>query len=212
MSKKQVPAPSRGKRFEELEKTVKSLQASLRMMQLMQQQMANAIVPMQQDMSDAAVKMQTIHYTLIAMQDLLSMDTDALNKQYSVRRLADYEEMSQKDDNENGYTPKDQVESDEDIVILSSVTPDHTPDKGVFRSKMQVKELGPDLVPCVINTKVGDTFEYVMKDVKHIFTIEAIRQVPEKTEESACACEEGAPCDENCKCKEETVDNVAATE
>ena len=81
MSKKQVPAPSRGKRFEELEKTVKSLQASLSMMQLMQQQMANAIVPMQQDMSDAAVKMQTIHYTLIAMQDLLSVDTDALNKQ-----------------------------------------------------------------------------------------------------------------------------------
>jgi len=205
MSKgKGTPTPSRGQRFEALEKSVKNLETSVRIMQMMQQQMGNSVMPMQQDLQSAMTQMQTIQYTLLAMQDVLQLDKEKLDERYQTLRLADYNELSDKEDAENNYTVKDTVDSDEDIVILSSTTPDQDKDEGIFRTKMLVKELGPDLSQSLVGKKVGDTIDHTMNDVRHVLEVMGVRQIPEVKEDCQCGNDK---CDgKDCECDKETTE------
>jgi hypothetical protein len=178
MSKGKGTAPSRGEKFAALEAKVKNLEASIRIMQMMQQQMGQSLMPMQQDVSGMATQLQTTSYTNLALQELLGVDSDKLDEVYQRLRLTDYNEVSDKEDEANGYTPLEEVVSDQNIVILTSNTPDEPKDKGIFRTKMVVGELGPDLAELIIGKKVGDTFEHDLQGVKHVIELLAIKEVP----------------------------------
>ena len=178
MSKSKGQAQSRGEKFEALEAKVKNLEASIRIMQMMQQQMGQSIMPMQQDVSGMATQLQTASYTNLALQEVLSVDTDKLDTVYQKLRLADYNEVSTKEDEANGYTSLEEVASDQNIVILTSYTPEESKDKGIFRTKMVVAELGPDLSELMIGKKVGDTFDHELQGLKHTFELLAVKDVP----------------------------------
>lgn len=178
MSKGKGQSLSRGEKFAALEARVKNLEASIRIMQMMQQQMGQSLMPMQNDVAGMATQLQTASYTNLALQELLGVDTDKLDEVYQKLRLADYNEVSDKEDEANGYTPIDEVVSDQNIVILTSHTPDEPKDKGIFRTKMIVAELGPDLSSIMMGKKVGDKFEHTLQEVKHVFELLAIKNVP----------------------------------
>lgn len=196
MSKGKGPSLSRGQKFEMLEAKVKNLEASIRIMQMMQQQMGQSLMPMQQDVAGMATQLQTSSYTNLALQELLNVDSTKLDEVYQKLRLADYNEVSEKEDKDNNFGILDVVESDQNIVILTSHTPDEDKDKGIFRTKMVVAELGPDLSPLLIGKKVGDTFDHELQGVKHVFELIAVRSVPapvEVAEEAPAVAEAPAP-------------------
>lgn len=183
MSKGKTPALSRGERFENLEAKVKNLEASIRIMQMMQQQMGQTLMPIQQDVSGMASQLQTASYTNLAIQELLKVDPKALDDVYQKLRLNDYNEVSEKEDKENGFSTLETVESDQNIVILTSHTPDEEKDRGIFRTKMVVAELGPELTDILVGKKVGDVFDHELQGIKHVFELIAIRSVPLPVEE-----------------------------
>ena len=196
MSKGKTAAPSRGEKFAALEAKVKNLEASIRIMQMMQQQMGQSLMPMQQDVAGMATQLQTASYTNLALQELLGVDGVKLDEVYQRLRLADYNEVSEKEDEANGYTPLEEVASDQNIVILTSHTPDESKDVGIFRTKMIVAELGPDLSELLIGKKVGDTFDHDLQGIKHVFELLAIKEVPvpvAETSEVEAVDEEVAP-------------------
>ena len=187
-----------------LEQQVKNLETSLRIMQMMQQQMGQSLMPLQRDMSSLAAQLQTTQYTSLALQELLNVDSVQLNEIYQKLRLADYMEASDKEDAENKYTHKNTVDTDKDIVILTSSTPDEEKDKGIFRSKMVVAELGPDLSAALIGKQIGDTVDHNIGDIKHVLKILAIREVPVVQEAfvsaGECAGEFDEDCNKDCAC------------
>jgi len=174
---------SRGQKFEILESKVKNLEASIRIMQMMQQQMGQSLMPLQQDVSGMATQLQTASYTNLAIQELLGVDTKKLDTVYQKLRLNDYNEVSDKEDIDNSYSALEAVESDQNIVILTSHTPDEDKDKGIFRTKMVVADLGPELSALLIGKKVGDKFDFNLKEIKHVFELIAIKSVPAPVEE-----------------------------
>lgn len=178
MSKGKTQVKSRGEKFEALEAKVKNLEASIRIMQMMQQQMGQNVMPMQNDVQNMATQLQTAQYTNLALQEILGVDSSELDDVYQKLRLADYNEVSEKEDLDKKYTPLDVVEDENNIVILTSTTPDEDKDKGIFRTKMVVAELGPDLSTILIGKKVGDTFEHQLQDLRHVFEVVSILNVP----------------------------------
>lgn len=201
MSKGRMPAPSRGERFKALEQQVKNLETSVRIMQMMQQQMGQSLMPLQQDMASFAAQFQTIQYTILAFQELLGIDISKLNEIYQRLRLTDYMEASDKEDLEKNYKHKDMVDTDQDVVILTSTTPDEVKDKGIFRSKMVVAELGPDLSVALVGKKIGDTVDYNIGDVRHVLKILAVKEV-QKIEYTPKICNCEGDCSKDCKCNE----------
>lgn len=193
MSKGKGQSLSRGEKFENLEAKVKNLEASIRIMQMMQQQMGQSLMPMQQDVAGMATQLQTSSYTNLAIQELLGVDSTKLDEVYQKLRLADYNEVSEKEDLENGYGTLEIVETEQNIVILTSHTPDEEKDKGIFRTKMVVAELGPDLSALLIGKKVGDTFDHDLQGIKHVFELIAIRSVPAPVAEQVAVTESPVP-------------------
>ena len=184
MSKGKGVSLSRGQKFEILETKVKNLESSIRIMQMMQQQMGQSLMPMQQDVSGMAAQLQTASYTNLALQELLGIDTKKLDTVYQKLRLSDYNEISDKEDVDNSYSVLETVGSDQDIVVLTSFTPDEDKDQGIFRTKMVVADLGPELTTILIGKKVGDKFDFDLKGMKHVFELIAIRSVPAPVEEA----------------------------
>ena len=176
--------PTKGQRFEALEKTVSNVETSVRIMQMMQQQIGNQVMPMQPDLQGYASQLQTIQYTLLAMQELLGVDKTKLDTIFESRRLSDYDEASNQEDVNAGYTVKDKVESEEDIVIITSTTPDADADVGIFRSKVMLQEMGPDLTELLVGKSIGDKVEHEFQGNKHVIELLGVRQVPVTTEQA----------------------------
>lgn len=169
---------SRGQRFEQLEKQVKQLEMAVRIGQMLQQQMNNSLTPLQTNLRTIAPQIHDIQYRLLAAQELLGLDSDALSKKADEIRLKDYTEASDKEDLEHGYTNKEVVDTESDMVIITSSTPDEEKDRGIFRSKILVSDTGPDLAPKFVGKKIGDTIEHVLDNTKHIIEILGVRDIP----------------------------------
>ena len=186
---------TRGQRFEMLEKKVENVEMSTRISQMMIQQMGQALDGIKGDITSLAPQFQNIQYTLLAMQELLDLDKDKMDEISNRLRLKDWNEANDKTDKDGNFIIKDKIDTDQDVIIMQSTTPDEDEDQGFFRSRMLVADMGPDLSGQVVGKSVGDTFEHTIRDVKHVIEIIGVREAPPTPE-----AKDDGECDADCKC------------
>lgn len=169
---------TKGERFESMEKRVSQLEMAGRITQMLIQQIGNSVSPMAQDLGELATRQREYLYRTLALQELLGVDLSILNTKSIDLQVKDFNESSDKEDAERGYTVTDVVTEDS-VVILTSKTPNEAEDKGYLRSKLLVSQIGfPQLKTDLVGKKVGDTVEADINGVKHMITVLGVRAVP----------------------------------
>lgn len=169
---------TKGERFEALEKRVQNVEMASRVSQMLLQQIGNSVSPMARDVGELAGRQREMQYRLLAIQELLSLNIDAINARSEALQTKDFDETSAKEDVDKGYTAGD-VLTEDSIVIFTSKTPDEAEDKGILRSKLLVKEIGfPALREDLIGKKVGDTIDTDVNGIRHSITVLGVRTTP----------------------------------
>lgn len=169
---------TKGERFETMEKRVQQLEMAGRITQMLIQQIGNSVSPMAQDLGELALRQRDSLYRTMALQELLGVDLSNLQAKALELQIKDFNESSDKEDAEKGYTPGDVVTEDT-VVILTSKTPEEAEDKGYMRSKLLVRDIGfPQLKADLLGKTVGANVDAEINGVKHVITVLGVRNVP----------------------------------
>jgi hypothetical protein len=170
--------PGRKERLRSLETELKNSQASLRISQMMTQQLMQNMRNMSQDLGKAFGIINELQYKVLAMQKAANLDLGTLNELASEMRRTDFEEASAKEDEEQKMTVGDVVTEDSTIIITST-TPGTDPDSGIFRSRVKLADCGvPDLISGLAGAKVGTKITVKLNSVDHEIELLGIRQPP----------------------------------
>jgi len=199
---KKSKAPTTKDRIRQLEVDFKNVQMALNISQMMVKQLMSQVEMMRQDAANSLNLANDLQYRTLAMINLMNIDTNALDAEADKLKLKDYNEASDKEDVEKGYTIGDVVK-EESIVIISSTT-DTDVDQGIFRSKIPVVQIPYEAMKNdMIGKKVGDKFQADINGVIHNVEIIGIRELPAKLElvsdEPGCCCECHADDNEACE-------------
>ena len=193
MNMKGFRTQSKGDRLNSIENSVKNLEMTGRIAQMLIQQIGNAVSPISRDMGELAQRQRDVQYRILAVQHLLGLDVDSINKKAEELQIKDFTESSDKEDLEKGYTVSDTVTEDS-IVVITSKTPEEKEDKGILRSKLLVKSIGfPELREQLLGKKSGDTISAEVNSVKHEILILAVRSVPATQEPTPVTLESTTP-------------------
>jgi len=170
---------SKGQRFEAMEKTVKQLQMSVQINQMLLKQVGNTVSPMQDDLGEFISRQRELQYRVLAVQELSNLDIDIIDAKSRELQIKDFEETSDKEDVEKGYIAADVIAEDS-IITLTSTTPEEDgDDRGILRSKMIYEDFQlPELKEALLGAKVGDLVDADVNGVKHKIEVLKIGTVP----------------------------------
>ena len=173
---RQQSQDSRKERLRSMETELKNSQMAARIGQMMTQQMMQNMQRMQQDLGAAMGLINELQYKILAVQRIANLDNVALSAIADELRLKDFNEASDKEDLEQGFTVGTAVDT-ESTVILTSKTEGN--DKGIFRSKLKLSECGvPDLIKAFEGREVGAKAVVMLNGVEHEVELLAVRQPP----------------------------------
>lgn len=173
---RQKAAPNRKQMIKEQEVTLRNLQMAVRVMQIMNQQLATNFQNMQNDITRLMGVVNNLQYKATALQDVLGVDQATLNTKADAIKLEDYNKASDKEDAEKGLTVVDTVEANS-VCIVTSTCEDK--DKEIFRSKFNLDQSGvPELQEKLLGKKVGDKVEVTLNGVVHTIELLGIRRAP----------------------------------
>jgi len=164
-------------RIAELEREVSNLNMAVRVSQALLKQFMEQIRPMQDDLTRFYAILSDVQYKNIAIADLIpGFDKAELAKKADSLKLIDWEESSRKDDEANSLTHAYSVSSDDNIVIISSTTPDEPEDKGIFRSKTALKDIAnQDIVTGLLGAEIGKIIETKINGSRHLVQLLVVR-------------------------------------
>lgn len=166
-------APSKKDQMRQITTELQNIQMATRITQMLLQKFAKDIERLDQDMNRAMSMLNNLEYRTLATVDVTGVDKEALNAKADQLKLTAYNEASDADDKEKGLIPADVVENDS-YVLLTSEAPD---EKGIFRSKVKVSEVGvPELEAALLGKKVGDKFPITLNGVDHVIEVLGIRK------------------------------------
>ena len=175
-------APSKGEKFDALNKQVNQMSMAMNVSQMMISRQGQNQQQLQQDLQEIANRQREIQYRILALAELCSVDETKLNELVTEKQLIDYNELSDKEDQEKGYTLADEV-TENSVVIITSKTPELEEDKGILRSKLTWSEIGfPDLKEGLLGKKVGDKTEAMVNGTLHVCEVVGIRNMPQVEE------------------------------
>lgn len=167
---------SRKEKLRGMEAELKNSQMAMRISQMMTQQMMQSQQKIQQDLGQALGLINELQYKILAVQRLTGLQPAALASIADELRLTDFNEASDQEDAEKGFTNGEVVDS-ESTVILTSITTEA--DKGIFRSKIKLSECGvPDLISGLTGKAVGTKIEVSLNGANHVVELLAIKQPP----------------------------------
>ena len=173
---RQQTQDSRKERLRAIEAELKNSQMAARIGQMMTQQMMQNMQTMQQDLGRALGLVNELQYKILAVQKVSNLDNTQLSAYADELRLKDFNEASDKEDAQQGFTVGTAVDQ-ESTVILTSKTEDL--DKGIFRSKLKLSECGvPDLIKAFEGREVGAKALVQLNGIEHEVELLAIRQPP----------------------------------
>lgn len=176
-NKKRVISTS--ERLEALEKEAANLSMAIRVNQALMKQLMEQIRPMQDDLTRFYGALNDTQYRLSAIVSTLSLDKNALAKEADKYKLVDWQEASDKDDAARSLETADTVSSSDDIVIITSTTPDESEDRGIFRSKTSLSEIAnKDIAEGFLGKAVGHTLETVINGSRHVVELVGVRVTP----------------------------------
>ena len=164
-------------RVAELEREVANLNMAVRVSQALLKQFMDQIRPMQEDLTRFYAILGDVQYKNIAIADLIpGFSKIELAKRADELKLIDWEESSRKDDDARGLVSAESVSSDEDVVIISSTTPDEPEDKGIFRSKTPLRDIAnQDIVSGFLNASIGAVIETNINGSRHLVQLLGVR-------------------------------------
>ena len=158
-----------------LEKHVANLEMALRVSQTLMQQLLQQFVPMRNDLQSNVGIVNDFQYRVLALQEILKVDTQALAAISDSLKLKDWQASSDAADAREGMSATDTVADKTNTVIIASVTPDETEDKGIFRSRAKLEELNPEFQAALLGKTVGDTAELQLNGMRHVVSLLGVR-------------------------------------
>lgn len=168
--------PTNAQRIRELDVTLKNMQVSGRISQMMIQQTMQNFRDLSQDLGKAYNIINELQYRILAMQSLGNFDIDALSKKANELRLKDFNDASDAEDLKSNFTVGDVVEKDS-TVIITSVSPGV--DAGIFRSRIKLADSGvPELIDGLMGKPVGTKVKCELNGVEHEVELLGIRNPP----------------------------------
>lgn len=177
---RQQPQDSRKERLRGLETELQNLQMAGRISQMMTQQLMQNNQRMQQDLGQAMGLINELQYKILGVQRLTGLDNAQLAAIADELRLKDFNEASDKENAEQGFTVGTTVDA-ESVVILTSKTENN--DKGIFRSKIKLSESGvPDLIKAFDGREVGAKALVQLNGLEHEVELLAVYQPPKAVE------------------------------
>jgi hypothetical protein len=176
------PQASKKDKLRELETYVSNLTAASRITQAMIQQLLQNNKNMGEDLNKTMGMLNELQYKILAMQKLSPVSALKVAEEVELLKLNDFNEASDKEDAQKGYTVLDTVEDSSNIVILTSTT-SSVPDKGIFRSKITLSEAGvPDLVSGLVGKPVGTKVSVKLNGEEHLVELLGVRKPPAAAE------------------------------
>lgn len=173
---RQQPQDSRKERLRAMEAELKNSQMAQRIAQMMTQQMMQNQQAMQQDLGRALGLINELQYKILAVQQTANLDNAQLSAIADQLRLKDFNEASDKEDVEQGFTVGTTVNADSTVILTSKT---ETSDKGIFRSKIKLADCGvPDLIKAFEGREVGAKALVQLNGEEHEVELLAIRQPP----------------------------------
>jgi len=167
---------SRKERLREVEAELKNNQMAGRISQLMQQQVMQNMQNMSQDLGRAMGLIAELQYKILAVQRVSGLEVSKLTAVADELRLKDFNEASDKEDAEQGFTVGTVVDQHSTIILTSKT---EAPDSGIFRSKIKLAECGvPELIQAFMEREVGARALIKLNGVDHEVELLAIRQPP----------------------------------
>lgn len=169
----------------DLDKRLANLEASVRICQLMIQQVGKVISSTNEDIGQLTDKQRSVQYRLLALQNFISdrFPESAILEQSELLQIRDFEEYSLKDDQERGLTPAEVVAEDS-VVTITTIAEDGS--KSISRSKFDYpKLLVEELKQPLLGKKVGDTFSANFNNTVHQVTVLKVSKLPTPPTEAA---------------------------
>ena len=184
MSKGRKPARlTKVEKFDSMTKQLETMAMALRLNQMMVQNLNKQMNSMHQDLTTATGLVNDFQYRLLALQQLSGIDTSIMQTMADSLKILDFDKESAKKDLDEEMVEIQQIESDEDTVIISSSTPDVTPDQGILRSRIKIADMNqPQLATSLKDKKLGDEVEANLNNTKHIIRILGIRRTTKVSE------------------------------
>lgn len=178
MTNQMKPAKlNKGEKFEMLIKQVKNLSMAVRLNQLLMQKLSQQIGEVANMATTNSNMLNDFQYRMLAVQKTLSIDVDALQKISDELKLNDFNQASELQDADGTWDVIDVVADENDVVIITSITPLEAEDKGILRSRISLAEMQqPELQAKIIGAKVGDTVIHTLNGAEHHITILAARR------------------------------------
>jgi len=166
--------PGRKEKIRGLDVELKNTAMSVRINQMMTQQIMQNLKGMHEDVSRALNLISEMQYKILAIQKVGGFDVTTMNQIANEQRLQDFCEASDREDAEKGFTHGDVV-NEQSTVIVTSTT--EGTDQGIFRSRLKLSESGvPDLITAFMGSSVGAKAKINLNGVNHEVELLAIRQ------------------------------------
>ena len=173
-NKKRVVSTS--ERLEALEKEAANLSMAIRVNQSLLKQLMEQLRPMQDDLTRFYGALNDTQYKMSAIVSMLNVDKNTLAKEADKLKLVDWQAASDKDDLARGLEKVEIVSSPDDVVIITSTTPDETEDRGIFRSKTPLSDIAnKDIAEGLLGKTVGHIIETNINGSRHVVELVGIR-------------------------------------
>lgn len=166
----------------DLDKRLANLEASIRICQLMIQQMGKAISSINTDMEGFNNRQRSIQYRLLAAQNALQEKFPGLDVVLTAEELQikDFDDASDKEDVEKKYEVAEVVEEDSVVIITTKA---NVAAKSISRSKFELDKVQvPNLKEALLGKKAGESFKCEFGDAEHSVTVLGVRSKPKETQ------------------------------
>jgi len=161
----------------EFDKRITTLETTSRFFQMLIQQLGNSLPNIGKDVKELGMQQRSLQYRLLALQEILSADVDLINKKAEALQVKDFDELSDKEDAEQGNVVAEEVSENSFVIFTSKI--EGKDSNGVLRSKLLVSEIGfPDMKEKLLGKKVGETFSTDINGDVHNITVLGIRTPP----------------------------------
>lgn len=180
---RQSAQPGRKERLKQLDTRLANVEMASRISQMLVQQLMQSSKHIQEDLGRALGLLNEMQYKLLAIQEASGLDLVKLNEIANTKRLKDFNEASDREDVDNGFTVGDKVEANS-TVILTSKTDEV--DRGIFRSRIELAKCGvPDLISAFMGREVGARALVKLNGVDHEVELLGVRQPAEVPADTA---------------------------
>jgi hypothetical protein len=161
--------PNQLERITSLEKNAETLSMGVRVSQMLVQQMLQRVTQLEERLAFVVSSNNDLQYRLLALQKVTGVDLNALQTEADRLKLEEWNQASADDNVAKGLVAVESVSGPETTVVFTSTTPSLSEDRGIFRSKVKVSEIGTaQAIEVFQDKKPGDKFELTLNGQIHL--------------------------------------------